>query len=578
MRIKLSRGILLTLLLPILLALSVVIYAVINLSTISSRIHLIEISDDINLALLELRRYEKNIILFNEKEHIRKFNGYLDNINSKIKYIEEDIIGEIDMQNYEYLMKQLDVYKEVSQMLIKSVQAEEMLVDDIRPLGRGIEKSALNKEMSLGLRRHEKNYIIYKEQSAVDELHNTARDLVAAQPAIGGLVTNYLDAFETLVESELQKDISVEKMQKSGLAIENITVSFAARQRTAIDSTIAASRRLLIGAFVFLIISTVVLVYLFSEHVVKAFKAIEKSFESLKTNDYKCDIDLRKSTAAEEIITFVDAYNMTITDLRKSREDLESTLRKLADANKELVERQDELVEARKVSAMRLLASEIAHEINNPLSSLTTFLGIYYEDMQDTEPRKEMFALMLKETERCSLVLRELVDFARKDPLQFREVSPGKIIDEAIEVLNRQNYDKNVNIESSHERLPETAVFDPILIHQALVNILTNAYQFSSPGGCIKVDGYRDGNNSMVIAVRDTGTGISSEHLPRIFETFYSTRKNNGGSGLGLALTKKIIERHNGSIQVESRPGEETVFKIRLPVLPEAPEPEIKKA
>jgi signal transduction histidine kinase len=98
-----------------------------------------------------------------------------------------------------------------------------------------------------------------------------------------------------------------------------------------------------------------------------------------------------------------------------------------------------------------------------------------------------------------------------------------------------------------------------------LVNVLSNAYQFTPRGGHIDVQGSTEGD-FMTIVVRDKGTGISGDILPYIFEPFYSTRKDNGGSGLGLAITKKIIERHNGSIRVESTPGEETVFSIRLPV------------
>ncbi|MBI5408985.1 MAG: hypothetical protein HZA14_06435 [Nitrospirae bacterium] len=565
MRIKLSLGILLTLLIPILVALSVVIYAVYSLSTISGRTTLIEISDDINIALLEVRRYEKNLILFNEEENVEKFYGYLNQIKKMIGDIENELISETGKLNYDLLIKELETYKEASQPLISSVKAEQTLVEDIRPLGRIIEKDALYKETALELRRYEKNYIIYKEQFAVDRLHAAAKEIMEKQPAISGFVGNYLDAFDTLVESERQKEISVEKMWQSGRAIENITMEFSNKQRIAIDNTISTSKKQLIGAFAFLMLSTFILIYLFSDHVVKALKAIEHSFSRLKAGDYTFGIDLRKSTAAEEIICFADAYNQTINDLRESREELERTLKKLADANKELIERQDELVEARKVTAMRLLSSEIAHEINNPLSSITTFLGMFHEDMPDTDSRKETLALMLKETERCRLVLQELVDFARKEPLRLRETDPKKLLNEAIEIVQRQKL-KDIIFKSNLEGLPEKVVLDPILIHQAIINILANAYQFTSSGGSITVEGYNDGNNCMIIEVRDTGMGISQEDLPRIFEPFFSTRKDLGGSGLGLALTKKIIERHNGDIHVESRRGEETVFKISLPV------------
>jgi len=274
---------------------------------------------------------------------------------------------------------------------------------------------------------------------------------------------------------------------------------------------------------------------------------------------------LNTDSAPEEITSFIKTYNQTIDKLGASRAELENTLKKLERANKELIEKQDELVENRKLTAMRLLASEIAHEINNPLSSLTTFLSMFYEDMQTDETKKEALTLMLKEVNRCQALIRELGDFARKEPLKFKEVNPTDLITEAADIVREQNRDCNIILTSSLNSLPKKAVLDPVLIYQALVNILTNAYQFTPCDGSIEIEGYTEGN-TMTILIKDTGTGINEKNLPYIFEPFFSTRKEIGGSGLGLAITRKIIERHNGSIQVESKLDKETVFKIKLPI------------
>jgi len=144
-------------------------------------------------------------------------------------------------------------------------------------------------------------------------------------------------------------------------------------------------------------------------------------------------------------------------------------------------------------------------------------------------------------------------------------VNPSDVIRDAIKVITRQYEKSGINLIAFVGELPGKVLMDPVLIHQALVNILSNAYQFTKAGGSVEIEGYTDCNN-IVIEIRDTGTGITEENIPNIFEPFFSTRKELGGSGLGLALTKKIIERHHGKINVESKVAEETVFTISMPI------------
>lgn len=565
MRLKLWKQVLLSLLLPILIASAIILYAVYNLSTISNRINFIEIADDINIILLELRRYEKNIILFKEEDNIKKFYDYLEQLERKLHAAENEIREEINKMEYKPLLHDIRTYKESVDSLISSVKTEQKLEEDIRPLGRIIENKAASKATALDLRRYEKNYIIYREQKAVDKLHQIAKELVRTQPELSVPVRNYMKAFDSLVKIEFLKENSVEKIRYSGRAIEKATKEFSRKKRNVIDKTISTSKKLLVGSFIFLIVSTCIVGCLLSTNVVKTLKTVEKSFGRVKNGDFTHAIDFNANSAPEEITSFITTYNQAINRLGASRAELENTLKKLGDANKELIEKQDELVEAKKLTAMRLLASEIAHEINNPLSSLTIFLRMFYEDMKTDDAKKEALELMLNEVSRCQSLIRELADFAKKEPMKFKEINPAELIKEAADVVKEQNRDCNINLDYSLNSLPKKAMLDPVLIYQALVNILINAYQFTPCDGRIDIEGYTEGN-TMTILIRDTGTGINEKNLPYIFEPFFSTRKEIGGSGLGLAITKKIIERHNGSIQVESKLDKETVFKIKLPV------------
>jgi two-component system NtrC family sensor kinase len=566
MQLKLWQQVNLSLLLPVLMASVIILYAVHNLGTISKRVDFIETADDINITLLELRRYEKNILLFKEKENARKFQEYLGQLDQKIRQAEKQIVGGIDRRNYKPLLKDIETYKEAASKLISSMETEQRLLEAIRPLGRLIETNAVRKERALQLRRHEKNYIIYKERSAVDKLHLTAKEMLAGQPGLSLALTQYGKVFDSLTLNEAAKEDLIGQLRRSGRAIEKITLEFSQKKRNAIDRTITASRKMLFLSFLFLVATTSVVACLFSINVVRTLKTMEMSFARLKAGDFASGLNMDDDNAPAEILSFAKAYNQTIHDLGASKTELENTLKKIEVINRELIAKQDELVEARKLSAMRLLSSEIAHEINNPLSTLTTFLGMFHEDMTADDPRKETLTLMMTEAARCQSILRELVEFASREPLKLEAVNPAKLIGEAVEVVRRQNDNCGITVSTSFKGLPHKVLLDPVLFCQALINVLTNAYQVTPPGGRIDIHGYGEAD-SMIIDVKDRGPGIPKENLPYIFEPFFSTRKETGGTGLGLAISKKILERHRGTIRAESSAGEETVVKMKLPVV-----------
>ncbi|HET8541721.1 MAG TPA: HAMP domain-containing sensor histidine kinase, partial [Anaeromyxobacter sp.] len=353
-------------------------------------------------------------------------------------------------------------------------------------------------------------------------------------------------------------------MRQRGREIQKITMELSARERSEIDRTLVVSKRLSLASLIFLAVSLNVVGYGFSRHVGTTLRRVEDALGGLETGRF-AHIAVEKGRLPAEIASLIATYNRTIDALSASKTELERTMALLEDVNKELVERQDEIIEVRKLSAMRLLASEIAHEVNNPLSSLSLFLGVMREEMPRSDPRRETLSLMLKEATRCQEVVSELASFAKKETLSYRPVSPAKVVSDAIEVVRRQHRSKHIDLVTSLGTLPPVAVLDPILIHQALVNVLANAFQFTPEGGRVEVRGCA-ARHCMSLAIRDGGKGIAPEDLPHVFEPFFSTRKAGGGTGLGLAITQKIIERHHGCIWAESTPGEKTVFTIELPV------------
>lgn len=562
-RLGLWYRILLLLLIPVVIAAGIVFFEFRNLTAVYNKINIIEIVDDINLNILELRRYEKNILLFNEENNLKLFNEYLDVLKNGIRRMESEIVSDMGKMQYRSLQKNIDLYDMHARVLIASVREEKRIIEDIRPLGRAIENEASDKEAALDLRRYEKNYIIYKEQAAIHNVHSISKGLVKNDSALAASVDRYLKSFDLLVKNELVKADAGDNIRHFGREIQHTTAELLKKKRQDINNIISEAWKSFIASFIFLFIATAYAGFIISRRILGALRKVSNAVKSMAKGDYTYILD---PSAPEEITAFNKAYNCTVRKLEEAKVELELTLEKLENTNKELLEKQEELVEARKMTAMRLLASEIAHEVSNPLSSLITCLGIYHEDIGADDPKKDEFGFMLGEAKRCQAVLKELVDFARKEPLQLKEINPAKLIDSAVKSAVKQQNGTQVRLVISLQGLPERSTLDPVLMYQAFFNIITNAYQHSRNGDSIYIYGSSDGR-IMNVTVRDTGIGISDDILPYIFDPFFSTRKDTGGNGLGLAITKKIIERHNGSIQVASKPGEGTIFHITVPVV-----------
>ena len=547
---------------PILAASVIVFFEFRNLSTIYNKISVIEIIDDINLTILELRRYEKNILLFNEEQNIRLFHEYVAALRKSIKRMESEIVSDISKVQYRTLQENIENYDRHVSTLIASVQEEQRIIEAIRPLGRAIEKKTPDVKLALDLRRYEKNYIIYKEAAAVQNVYSLSKKIVALYPALNGPVASYLAAFRKMVSNELAKETSGESIRHYGREIQQTAAELSKKKRTDINEIIAQARKAFIASFLLLVGATVVAGFIISTRILRTVRNVSNAVKSMSKGDFTYILD---ASAPKEIIAFNRDFNCTVRKLEEAKVELDLTMEKLGDTNRALVERQEELLERRKLTAMRLLASEIAHEVSNPLSSVIIYLGMLQESLPADDPKKADLSFMLNESMRCQALLRELVDFARKEPLHLKEAAPARIIEDALESARKQNNGKQVLVQASLEGLPDRAVIDPVLLYQVFFNLLMNAYQHTSDNDTIEVQGNTIGT-AMHIRVRDTGTGIPEDILPSIFDPFFSTRKEAGGSGLGLAITKKIIERHRGSIQVTSRLGEGTVFQIVLPL------------
>jgi len=233
---------------------------------------------------------------------------------------------------------------------------------------------------------------------------------------------------------------------------------------------------------------------------------------------------------------------------------------------------EEQMITTERLASLGTLAAGVAHEINNPLAIINESAGwlkliINKEEMAQM-PRKQDFETALNKIEkgvdRARRITHQLLGFAKKDDSVLVEVNLSELADEAIQLANREMANKEIEI--IRETAPNTGTIwsDPYKLRQVLINLINNAIYATESGGKITIM-LEAVNGEINLTVQDNGQGIPKENLDKIFEPFFSTKSPGKGTGLGLFVTRGIIEKLCGTIQVESQLGRGTRFYIKLP-------------
>jgi two-component system sensor histidine kinase PilS (NtrC family) len=221
--------------------------------------------------------------------------------------------------------------------------------------------------------------------------------------------------------------------------------------------------------------------------------------------------------------------------------------------------------EADRLAAIGRLAANIAHEIRNPLASLSGAIELLARDLPPEDTRERLVEIALRESDRLNQIITEFLKYARPAPLQRQPVNMAEILDEVLLLLERRPLPDSLKIAREYpDSLP--VYLDPQQMKQALWNLCLTAAEAMPQGGELRIStrmGPHEKSERTVISVSDTGTGIRPHDLPHIFEPFFSTKAN--GSGIGLALVHRIVQDHGGEIEVRSEPGAGTTFRLTLP-------------
>jgi two-component system NtrC family sensor kinase len=233
-----------------------------------------------------------------------------------------------------------------------------------------------------------------------------------------------------------------------------------------------------------------------------------------------------------------------------------------------LQEREERLIRSERLAAIGRMAAHIAHEVRNPLSSIGLNAELLEEELQQKPDGAKLCRAIQHEVDRLNALTQEYLRFARLPQPKPERHDLRPILASLLDFIREDARSRGVTVVAQlPEALPPIDV-DEGQVRQALLNLCRNALDAMGSGGTLTVRA-AVGGERIEVAVADTGSGIPAEHLPRVFEPFFSTKEH--GTGLGLALTQHIVAAHGGTITIDSAPGRGTEFTVRLPLRGAAP-------
>ncbi len=287
--------------------------------------------------------------------------------------------------------------------------------------------------------------------------------------------------------------------------------------------------------------------------------------------------------SADEFGQLAASFNAMTAALRNSQSELREWGRtleqKVEQRTKELRIAQAEAVRGEKLASVGLLASGIAHELNNPLTGVLTFSYLLRQKMPDGSQDAEDLDLVIRETKRCAGIIKRLLDFAREKAPEKKFADLAQLIEDTVRIVERPAHLRDIQINFDLDRNLPPIWVDADQIKQVVMNMLVNSQQAIEEKGSITIRTRRTPAPMapepgappvpmVEIAIIDTGCGIPEKNLQRIFDPFFTSKEVGKGTGLGLSVSHGIVKAHGGAIEVNSKVGEGTTFRVYLPLDP----------
>jgi len=307
-------------------------------------------------------------------------------------------------------------------------------------------------------------------------------------------------------------------------------------------------------------------------------RELKTGTERIATGDLGYQIPVHSQ---DEVGELAHSFNEMSNRLQVAQAEITAWARTLedrvAEKTRELKQAHQRMLHVEKMATIGKMAAVVAHEINNPLSGILTYSKLVKRWIQNQAagaPRKDeidsSLDLIASESKRCGELVKNLLSFSRVSPMNLAWCDLNQVIDRCIRLVEHKMELGGIQLNLDLAADLPPAHCDPAQIEQVVLAMVINAIDAMPQEGNLWINTRLKADATIELVIRDDGVGIPAEHLPHIFEPFYTT-KESGGSGLGLAISQNIVERHGGHIEVNSVVGQGTTFKIVLPVDSQAP-------
>ena len=434
---------------------------------------------------------------------------------------------------------------------------------NLREINKKIELSFIISDLidtTFEMRRFEKNYFLYAQQedyrdnlkytdkiaNIIDKNRESIKTFEGEKMStLESNINDYRNLIQkhfNLHESPYPDDVHPveDKIRQKGKEIVTAAKNISIAERQYIQALIASSQKTLIGSGIFLIILGFFIAQYLSFMVIRPLKRFEKSMKRIADGEFSFVPVLSHD---KELVSLRRAMNIMLVELEL---------------------RQKHIIRSEKLASTGTMLFGVAHELNNPLSNISTSCEILKEEPDNGNPvfRQDLLSQIESETDRAKDIVRTILEFSRegkKGMINLRET-----VIESYRLL-RGELPSKIEV---HIEIPDyiTLFADKQKLEQVFLNLIKNSTEAIPEEGVISINARTNDNNMVEIKVSDTGIGMDYETVSKIFDPFFSNKDTKMGYGLGLFVVHNIIEEHGGSIDIGSEPGHGTTFLLVLPL------------
>ena len=333
------------------------------------------------------------------------------------------------------------------------------------------------------------------------------------------------------------------------------------------DTTARVMLTFILMAFLCVVLLLIIL-YFSTTKIIHPLKKMVVATEEIARGDLSHKVTVNSK---DEIGYLAESFNQMTLKLKTANEQLvdwgKTMEEKVKERTAELTKMHAQLVQSEKLASLGKLSASIAHEINNPLGGILIYSHLLLEDTAEHSPYYQNLKKIAQETSRCKDIVKGLLEFARPKEPQKSLLEVNEILERSLSIMENQELFQNIRIKKIYASPLPKIVADSAQLQQVFMNIILNAAEAMNGDGVLTLStSAKEEDSSIEIKFSDTGPGIKEEDRKRLFEPFFSTKEGGKGTGLGLAISYSIIQKHRGTIEVQTELGKGSTFNVRLPV------------